>query len=344
MDTMPRSVLQPVHRRRRRRRRARGPAVMLTLLLVALVATGSVAAARHYFDSAPAAAPAPAVPSPRLADGPMRPLRPRVPVAAQPAPTPRLVTGAPAIHHRFDPALSGNAAILIDADTGRVLWALHPHLKRRIASTTKVMTATLALERLRPTSIVRVSPQAPRVYPNREGLRPRERVPAWKLFYGLLLYSGNDDALALAIASAGSRPAFVAAMNAKARELGMRGTHFSAPSGVVDRDNYSTAWDMAILARYAMQNPRFRQVVHTPRKSVPWAAPTFGKIYVNTNRLLTTYPGADGIKTGWTTIARHCLVASATRHGRRLIVVVLHSEDAFADATRLLNLGFRTRG
>src|SRR4051794_3141371 len=274
MDTMPRSVLQPV-RRRRRRRRTRGPAVMVALLVVALVATGSVAAARHYFDRTTAAAPAPTsvLPSPRPADGPMRPLPARVPQAAKPVP--RLVTGPQLVRHRFSPPLSGDAAIVVDASDGRVLWALHPHLKRRIASTTKIMTATLALERLRPTSIVRVSPQAPRVYPNREGLRPRERVPAWKLFYGLLLYSGNDDALALAIASAGSRPAFVAAMNAKARALGMRNSHFSTPSGVVDRDNYSTAWDMAILSRYAMQSPRFRAVVRSPRKSVPWSAPTF---------------------------------------------------------------------
>jgi D-alanyl-D-alanine carboxypeptidase len=268
----------------------------------------------------------------------------RIPQQAKPAPPPRLVIGPPAVRHGFDPPLSGNAALVLDAGTGRVLWALHPHLRRRIASTTKVMTATLALERLRPQSVVRVSAQAPRAYPNREGLRAHERVPAWKLFYGLLLYSGNDDALALAIATAGSRPAFVDAMNAKAHELGMRNTHFSTPSGVVDRDNYSTAWDMAILARYAMQNPRFREVVRTPRKSVPWSAPTFGKLYVNTNRLLTSYPGANGIKTGWTTIARHCLVASATRHGRSLIVVVLHSENAFADAARLLDLGFRVRG
>jgi D-alanyl-D-alanine carboxypeptidase (penicillin-binding protein 5/6) len=206
------------------------------------------------------------------------------------------------------------------------------------------MTATIALERLRLRQIVRVPEEATRAAPNREGLRKGERVRAWKLLDGLLLYSGNDDAVALAIASAGSRGRFIDEMNAKARELGMRGTHFSTPSGVVDRGNYSTAWDMAALARYALRNPRFANVVATRRVEVKWAAPTFAKVYINKNQLLGTYRGADGVKTGWTTLARHCLVASAHRGKVRLIAVVLHSEDPFGDARRLLNLGFRVRG
>src|SRR5439155_10987613 len=103
------------------------------------------------------------------------------------------------------------------------------------------------------------------------------------------------DALALAIASAGSRPAFVTLMNAKADALGLHDSHFRSPSGVIDKDNYSSAWDLAALARYAMRNPRFRAVVQTSVKRVPWAAPTYSKIYVNKNHLLGTYRGADGI-------------------------------------------------
>src|SRR5207253_622678 len=204
-----------------------------------------------------------------------------------------------------------HGGVLVDASTGSVLWAKHPHLRLPIASTTKIMTATLALQRLRAHSVVRIDRSVPRVAPFREGLRAGERVRAWKLFYGLLLYSGNDDALALAIGAAGGRPAFVKMMNAKARALGLHDSHFRGPSGVIDRDNYSSAWDMAALARYAMRNPRFRAVVRTRVKRVPWAAPTFSKIYVNKNHLLGTYKGADGIKTGWTTAASHCLVASA---------------------------------
>jgi D-alanyl-D-alanine carboxypeptidase (penicillin-binding protein 5/6) len=122
--------------------------------------------------------------------------------------------------------------------------------------------------------------------------------------------------------------------------LGLRGTHFSSPSGVVDRGNYSTAWDLAALARYAMRDARFRSIVRKRIARVKWAAPTFAKVYVNKNQLLTTYRGADGIKTGWTTLAGHCLVASAHRGGRRLIAVVLRSTDPYRDATRLLNFGF----
>jgi serine-type D-Ala-D-Ala carboxypeptidase (penicillin-binding protein 5/6) len=205
------------------------------------------------------------------------------------------------------------------------------------------MTAILAMERLRPHDIVTVDKSVSRVPPFVEGLRPGEKVEAWKLFYGLMLYSGNDDALALAIAAGGTRSRFVALMNEKAQALGLHDTHFRSPSGLLDKDNHSSAWDMAALARYAMWNPRFRAVVRTRVKRVAWAAPTYAKIYVNHNHLLGSYPGADGIKTGWTTRAEHCLVASATRHGVRLIAVVLASPNADADARKLLNYGFRTR-
>jgi D-alanyl-D-alanine carboxypeptidase len=181
------------------------------------------------------------------------------------------------------------------------------------------------------------------VQPFKEGLRPGERVEAWKLFYGLLLSSANDDALALAIAAAGTRSRFVALMNEEARALGLRDTHFRSPSGLIDRDNYSSAWDLAALTRYALRNPRFRAVVRTRVKRVAWAPPTYAKVYVNHNHLLGAYPGADGVKTGWTTRARHCLVASAHRRGVRLIAVVLGATDLYADARKLLDFGFSRR-
>jgi D-alanyl-D-alanine carboxypeptidase len=129
-------------------------------------------------------------------------------------------------------------------------------------------------------------------------------------------------------------------MNAEAVKLGLRDTHFVSPSGVVDVGNYSSAWDLAALTRVAMRNARFRHIVRTPRKQVPWAAPTFSKIYVNNNRLLTSYAGANGVKTGYTHKAGPCLVASATRHDVSLIAVVLDSPDMYGDAKRLLDLGF----
>ena len=158
-------------------------------------------------------------------------------------------------------AVTAKGAILIDANDGSVLWGKDEHRRLRIASTTKIMTAIVAMERLRPHDVVTVDKSVTRVQPFKEGLRPGERVEAWKLFYGTLLMSGNDTALALAIGAGGSRSRFVALMNEKARALGLKDSHFRSPSGLLDRDNYSTAWDMASLARYAMWNPRFRAVV-----------------------------------------------------------------------------------
>ncbi len=247
-------------------------------------------------------------------------------------------------HHRFSPPLRARGAILVDEGTGRVLWALRPYRRLPIASTTKIMTAVLALEHLRPSQIVTITRLPPRVPLVREGLRAGERIPARKLLYALLLFSGNDDAVALAQASAGSRPAFVRLMNYRARALGLRSTHFTTPSGVIDRGNFSTAWDLAALTRYARRDPRFRRIVRTRIKRFAWPAPTFSKIYVNKNALLSTYRGADGVKTGWTTKARHCLVASAHRRGVHLIAVVLGSPDALTDARRLLDYGFRPDG
>ncbi len=267
------------------------------------------------------------------------------PVEGRPAARPRrLVYGAPLLSHSFVPPLAARTAILVDARTGRVLWELRAHARRRIASTTKIMTALLALKKLGPHDVVTVDPEAPRVPLVREGLRAHERVQAWKLFYGLLLYSGNDDALALAVAAGGSKLAFIHDMNVEARRLGLRDTHFHSTSGVIDDGNYSSAWDLAAVTRVAMRNARFAAIVRTRIKRVPWAAPTYSKIYVNKNRLIGTYRGATGVKTGYTTKSGPCVVASATRGKVSLIAVVLDSPNEYGDAKRLLNLGFRELG
>jgi serine-type D-Ala-D-Ala carboxypeptidase (penicillin-binding protein 5/6) len=137
--------------------------------------------------------------------------------------------------------------------------------------------------------------------------------------------------------------AFVARMNEEAAALRLRDTHFSTPSGVIDRANYSSAADLAALTRVALRKARFRSIVRTRIAHAPWSAPTFEKIYVNKNALLSSYGGADGVKTGWTTVAGHCLVASATRNGRTIIAVLLNDPHVYPDAQRLLDLGFATR-
>ncbi|HEX3455992.1 MAG TPA: D-alanyl-D-alanine carboxypeptidase family protein [Gaiellaceae bacterium] len=259
--------------------------------------------------------------------------------AAAPQPPPKLLYGTPLlagtrVHVRAP------AAILVDADTGRVLWAERPHQRMKIASLTKIMTATLALNDVPWQSTVEVRKSVTEVPLVREGLRTGEQVKAWKLFYSLLLYSGNDDANQLAISSAGSVHAFLGRMNAEAARLGLHDTHYTSPSGIRDRGNHSTAWDLAALTRYAFRNPRFDRLVRTKRIQVPWSKPTNSKIYVNNNFLLREYPGADGVKTGYTHESGWCLVAAATRHGRRLIAVVLDSPNIYGDAKRLLDLGF----
>jgi serine-type D-Ala-D-Ala carboxypeptidase (penicillin-binding protein 5/6) len=315
------TVLEPV---RRRRRRLVWHRFVPVLLLGALALALGVAAGSRHGGPAPHIAAA-AVPK-------HAPATPRIAVPAALLHGPAKLRGSATV--------SAPAAILVDATTGRVLWAKRAHQRRQVASTTKIMTALLALRRLRPHDVVTIDRSVPRVPLVREGLRAGERVEAWKLLHGLLLFSGNDDALALAIAAAGSRPRFIHAMNAEALRLHLRDTHFRSPSGVEDADNYSSAWDLAAVTRVAMRNARFRAIVHTKRRQVAWSPPTNSKIYVNKNLMLTRYHGATGVKTGYTHRAGHCLVASATRHGRSLIAVVLDSRDMYADATALLDLGF----
>src|SRR5262245_53815518 len=254
----------------------------------------------------------------------------------------QLLYGGSLLAHTLAPKLNAQSAILVDRKTGRVLWERRPHQRRHVASTTKIMTALLALRKLKPHDIVTVDKSVPKVPLVREGLRAGEQVEAWKLFYALLLYSGNDDALALAIAAGGDKWTFIKQMNDEAKKLGLRDTHFISPSGVRDTDNYSSAWDLAALTRVAMRSPRFRKIVRTPIIHVKWSAPTYSKIYVNNNRLLRTYTGADGVKTGYTHKSGPCLVASATRGHVSLIAVVLDSPDMYTDAKRLLNLGFES--
>ena len=329
--------MPPRRRKRYRYRLRRLTPVGAVVVLAALVGAWIGA----HQSATPIASAAPDAPAPLVHIHPAA--RAHTKPAKRVAPE-RLLVGGTLLAHRFAPKLAGAAAILVDAKTGRVLWGMHAHQRRHVASTTKIMTALLAMRKLRPHDIVTVDRTVPRVPLVREGLRAGERVQAWKLFYSLLLYSGNDDALALAIAADGDKWTFVRAMNSEARKLGLHDSHFASPSGVVDADNYSSAWDLAALTRVAMRNERFRQIVHTRIKHVKWSAPTYAKIYVNNNRLLGTYRGANGIKTGYTHKAGPCLVASATRGHVSLIAVVLDSSNMYGDAARLLDFGFASLG
>jgi serine-type D-Ala-D-Ala carboxypeptidase (penicillin-binding protein 5/6) len=304
----------------------------IVLLVLAAVVAGAWVGARRPSATVNAAASGPLVIA-----APAVHTEHAVPLAPE-----HLLSATSVVPHSFTPTPTAAAAIVVDAGSGRVLWQLKPHERRRVASLTKIMTALLALRKLEPNDVVTVDKSVPRVPLVREGLRAGERVKAWKLFYAMLLYSGNDDALAIAIAAGGDKWTFVHEMNDEARRLGLRDTHFISPSGVVDRGNYSSAWDMAALTRVALRNERFDHLVRTKIIHVPWSAPTYSKVYVNNNLMLRSYPGANGVKTGYTHKSGPCLVVSATRHGHTLIAVLLDDPNMYADATRLLDFGFRS--
>jgi serine-type D-Ala-D-Ala carboxypeptidase (penicillin-binding protein 5/6) len=236
--------------------------------------------------------------------------------------------------------LTATAGVVMDAKTGQVLYERNAYLAWPPASTTKIMTALVALDRAPLDRLITISPAVAHF---REGsvvgLPANSRIPLRDLLYGLLLPSGNDVALAIAEGTAGSVPAFVALMNEKAWQLGATQTHFTSPHGLYDQDHYSTAYDLALIARVAMQNPVFREIVHT-RSWVFSVQGRSSRRLFNHNRFLNRYPGADGVKTGYVHQSGQTLVASATHQGWRLIAVVLHSRDLYGDASRLLNYGF----
>ncbi|HVA22858.1 MAG TPA: D-alanyl-D-alanine carboxypeptidase family protein [Chloroflexota bacterium] len=239
------------------------------------------------------------------------------------------------------PKLSAKSAILLDFTSGTVLFGKSIHQRLPPASTTKIMTALLTLEQGQLQSQVTISPLAAGQIGTRMGLAAGERLTVGELLYGLLLPSGNDAAMALAQQDAPSVQAFVDRMNAKARELGLADTHFVNPHGLDDPAHLSSANDLARLARYALRSePLFDEYVSIPHFVIAAGLghPAFD--LTSLNQLLGSYPGADGVKTGTTPAAGEVLVGSATRDGHRLLVVVMASEDRYADARVVLDNGF----
>ncbi|HEX7301250.1 MAG TPA: D-alanyl-D-alanine carboxypeptidase family protein [Solirubrobacteraceae bacterium] len=234
------------------------------------------------------------------------------------------------------------SGLLFDLDTGRVLWRWRPDRVLPIASLTKMMTALLVVERSRPDDMVRVTKEALAYKGSGIGLLPKgRRVKLETMLNGLLLPSGNDAAIALAQRMSGTVAHFVERMNARARDLGLECTQFSSPDGFVDAGNHSCAIDLAALSRAVLDQPRLARIVKRRHALLPFPIKG-GRLYLNNNNplLRTGYPGAIGIKTGYTDAAGRCLVAAAERDGRRLGVVLLHSPDPGRQATQLLNRGF----
>ena len=228
--------------------------------------------------------------------------------------------------------LSAAAAILMDADSGEILFEKDAGRCMRIASTTKIMTALVALERARLTDTVTVTKDH-MVEGSSMYLKPGETVTVEELLYGLMLCSGNDAALALADCC-GGLDAFVQAMNEKAAALGMKDTSFANPNGLDDENHYSTAQDMAVLAAYAAEDPTFRRICSTKTATVG------GRSMTNHNKLLRQIEGCIGMKTGYTKAAGRTLVSCAERQGRRLVAVTLCDGNDWVDHKTLYEMGF----
>lgn len=238
--------------------------------------------------------------------------------------------------------LTAQAAIVIEAATGKVLFEKNADARVYPASTTKIMTLLEALETADPQAVVTISERAGTTGGSTMDLRTGERVKLQDLLYGLMLVSGNDAAVAIAEHLAGSVEAFAARMTTRARALGAADTQFVNANGLPDERHYSTARDMARIAAQGYRDERFREIVKTQRREVFWQESGKRMLLENTNELLGEYPGCDGVKTGYTRAAGECLVASAARDGVSVIAVVMHADDdlRFAEAAALLDYGF----
>ena len=227
------------------------------------------------------------------------------------------------------PALGVGAAgaVVMEAQSGLLLFDQDAHRRLPMASTTKIMTALLTLEQPGLDEEFMVDPAAIRVEGSSMGLVAGDTVTLRALAVGMLTTSGNDAANAAAVRIAGDIPAFAARMNRRAAELGMTGTHFVTPSGLDDEQHYSTAYDMALLARAALQNPDFLAICSAKRVQTRFGNPPYDRTLYNHNRLLSLYPEAIGVKTGFTKKSGRCLVSAARRGEVTLIAVTLNCGD-----------------
>ncbi len=232
-----------------------------------------------------------------------------------------------------------SAYVVIDVQHKRVLSASNAYARLPMASTTKIATAITVLERANLDDKLTVSSRAAGTEGSSIYLKAGEQWRVEDLLYGLMLRSGNDAAVALAEGVGGDIEAFADMMNHTACRAGAYSTHFVNPHGLHSDDHYTTAYDLAAITAYALHNPTFAEIVST--RSHTYVHPDGDKrVFVNKNKMLTAYPGADGVKTGYTTKAGRCLVTSATRDGMQLVAVVLNVYDMWQVSARLLDQAF----
>ncbi len=254
------------------------------------------------------------------------------PSPATPGPAPELAPG--------ELPLAAQGAFLIDGFTGQTLYEKQPDHPFYPASTTKILTALLIIEAGGLDQVITIEPGDTHVEPSALDFKPGEKFTRLQLLYGLMLKSANDAALALARDNAGSIPAFAAKMNLRARELGALSSNFENPNGLHNKNHYTTPHDLALIARAAMEQPMFRNIVGTI--DYPFITEAGPVQLTNHNKLLTQFPGCTGVKTGYTVPAQQVLVASALKDGREVISVVMHTDHPgiWEDSKTLLIYGF----
>jgi len=244
------------------------------------------------------------------------------------------------VEAKASPNVSAKAYALVEASTQRVLLSVNGEEKLPMASTTKIMTCILAIENGNFDAIVDVDDQAIGVDGSSIYLQKGETLSLRELVYGLMLASGNDAAVAIAIYIAGSVEKFADMMNEKAVEIGAKNTHFVTPNGLPNNDHYTTAIDLALISSYAMQNDTFQRIVSTPSMDFPADDDSPARYLRSKNKILYEYDGGNGIKTGYTDAAGKCLSAAAYKEDMQLIAVVLNDYNMFVDCKTLLDYGF----
>ena len=240
-----------------------------------------------------------------------------------------------------EPSINSRAAIVYDRNSGLILFGKNENEKRKMASTTKIMTAIIVIENSNLDDIVTISSKAAGTGGSRLGLHTNDKISVKNLLYGLLLCSGNDAAVALAEYVGKDVSGFADLMNAKAKELNLNNTHFVTPHGLDNDEHYTTAYELAIITNYALKNELFCKIVGT--KNITISINNYSKTLSNTNELLGNLNGVYGVKTGFTNGANRCLVTSVKRNNMDIICVVLGADtkkDRTKDSIELIEYTF----
>lgn len=250
------------------------------------------------------------------------------------------LSGAATAQSQSLPRVTADSAVLIEWETGAIIYGKEAFKPRHPASLTKIVTAAVVVDEGYLGDVVEVSSNAASTPGSSMGIRAGYRFILGDLLKGLLLCSGNDAAVAIAEHMSGSEEAFAGLMNMAAIKAGAFNSTFRNPHGLTETGHMTTAYDMALIARYALSKPAIADIVSTREITVQRLDANAKMELFNTNKLLWDFPGADGVKTGTTDVAGKCLIASATRSAMKLICVILHSDDRWGDASRLLEWGF----